>query len=333
MFQVDSGVTASLSGLTITGGSTTGSGGGLYNDGGIVTLTDCTISGNSAGGNGGGIANTGTLTVSGNTSLTSNSASIGGAMYNAGNVTVTTSGVSLSGTLTNAGSIVVDSGVTVYQGDPSSGASIINQAGATFDLQGTADLSSEYYADDTVFVAGTFTNAGTLEKSTGTGTATLGYALSNTGAVEVESSTFYESGSFSNAGGITVSGGSTLTVSGPLAQSGGSTILAGGTLTSTTSTVTLTGGLLGGTGTVNGNVSNTSCSISPGATGSAGKLTIQGTYTQGAGGSPQSRDRRKRGRGGVRPARRHGDRLAGRDDQYLHHQWIRPDRWAARFRC
>ena len=47
VFQVDGGVTASLSGLTITGGSA-GNGGGLYNDGGDVTMTDCTISGNSA---------------------------------------------------------------------------------------------------------------------------------------------------------------------------------------------------------------------------------------------------------------------------------------------
>ena len=33
VFQVDAGVTASFSGLTITGGSTDGSGGGLANDG------------------------------------------------------------------------------------------------------------------------------------------------------------------------------------------------------------------------------------------------------------------------------------------------------------
>ena len=35
--------------MTITGGSTTGNGGGLYNDGGNVTLTKFTVSGNSAG--------------------------------------------------------------------------------------------------------------------------------------------------------------------------------------------------------------------------------------------------------------------------------------------
>ncbi len=48
VFRVDGGVTASLSGLTITGGKTTGNGGGLYSDGGTTTLSDCTLSGNSA---------------------------------------------------------------------------------------------------------------------------------------------------------------------------------------------------------------------------------------------------------------------------------------------
>ena len=60
MFQVDAGVTASISGLTITGGTTAGNGGGLYNDGGTATLTNCTVSGNSATGTaagGGGVYN------------------------------------------------------------------------------------------------------------------------------------------------------------------------------------------------------------------------------------------------------------------------------------
>ncbi len=59
VFQVDSGVTASISGLTITGGW----GGGLANYG-TATLTDCTISGNQAA-NGGGVINSGTATLIG----------------------------------------------------------------------------------------------------------------------------------------------------------------------------------------------------------------------------------------------------------------------------
>ena len=45
VFQVNANVTASISGLTITGGKTTGSGGGLLSYG-TITLTNCTISGN-----------------------------------------------------------------------------------------------------------------------------------------------------------------------------------------------------------------------------------------------------------------------------------------------
>ena len=79
VFQVDPSVTASISGLTITGGNTTGSGGGLYN-GGTTTLTNCTVSGNSAtsyGGYGGGLYNGGTLTMT-NCTVSGNSASYGG---------------------------------------------------------------------------------------------------------------------------------------------------------------------------------------------------------------------------------------------------------------
>ncbi len=45
VFQVDGGVTASISGLTISGGSAVGKSGGLVNYG-TATLTDCTFSGN-----------------------------------------------------------------------------------------------------------------------------------------------------------------------------------------------------------------------------------------------------------------------------------------------
>jgi hypothetical protein len=53
VFQVDASVTASISGLTITGGRAGGPGAGVANYGGTTTLTDCTVSGNSAV-NGGG---------------------------------------------------------------------------------------------------------------------------------------------------------------------------------------------------------------------------------------------------------------------------------------
>ena len=81
VFQVDSQVVASFSGLTITDGAAA-AGGGVYNLG-TVLLTNCTLSGNSATSIGGGLDNAGTqsqafltnCTISGN-SVASDAATI-----------------------------------------------------------------------------------------------------------------------------------------------------------------------------------------------------------------------------------------------------------------
>ncbi len=67
VLQVDGGVTAVISGLTITGGSTLYSGGGLFNQG-TTTLTGCTIVGNRSASpigftGGAGVANRNNLTL------------------------------------------------------------------------------------------------------------------------------------------------------------------------------------------------------------------------------------------------------------------------------
>ena len=67
--------TSTLVGLTITGGLTADSGGGIDNDG-TLTVTNSTIANNSAGyGDGGGIYNAGTMTVT-NSTIANNSAGI-----------------------------------------------------------------------------------------------------------------------------------------------------------------------------------------------------------------------------------------------------------------
>ncbi len=116
VFQVDGGVTASMSGLTISGGTTTGNGGGLDNQG-TTTLTDCTVSGNSAGNDGGGLYNLGTTTLTGCT-LSGNSASgYGGAVFTKGedlgliNCTVASNSAGMSG-----GGIECQGTVTVTSG-------------------------------------------------------------------------------------------------------------------------------------------------------------------------------------------------------------------------
>ena len=108
-------VTATLSGLTITGGKAgvTSSGGGLYNEG-TTTLTDCTISGNSAD-VGGGLYNDATakLTLT-DCTISGNSAANAGGLYSLGTVNLTDctiSGNSASGVgggLANGGAASLD---------------------------------------------------------------------------------------------------------------------------------------------------------------------------------------------------------------------------------
>ena len=79
VFTVDNGVTATLSGLTITGGSATNGGG--IDSSGILTITTCTIESNSASSSGGGIWSGGqTLTIN-NSTINNNTAGVSGGIY------------------------------------------------------------------------------------------------------------------------------------------------------------------------------------------------------------------------------------------------------------
>ncbi len=100
VFEIDDGVTASISGLTITDGSaTTGPGlgsGGILNYG-ALTLSDVVISGNSDGSTaafgGGGVSNAGTLTLTGCT-ISGNTGGEGGGMLNFATLTIADSTIS-----------------------------------------------------------------------------------------------------------------------------------------------------------------------------------------------------------------------------------------------
>jgi hypothetical protein len=88
------GGTASISGLTITGGHATGSAGGGILNSGQLTVSDSTISGNSATADGGGIFNDGALMVSDST-ISGNSAQDDGAgIFNVGTLQVSDSTIS-----------------------------------------------------------------------------------------------------------------------------------------------------------------------------------------------------------------------------------------------
>ncbi len=111
VFQVDAGVTASISQLTITGGTATSGGGGLINFG-TATLTNCTVSGNTAS-TGGGLDNNGTTVTLTNCTVTSNtSTGTGGGLTNFGTATLTDCTVS-GNTAGGSGAIVFSSGGTL----------------------------------------------------------------------------------------------------------------------------------------------------------------------------------------------------------------------------
>ena len=86
VFSIGSGVTATISGVTIKNGSAP-FGGGISNEG-TLTISDSALSGNRATGEGGGIFNGSGLTVN-NSTLSGNSAFDGGGISNLGGVTVT----------------------------------------------------------------------------------------------------------------------------------------------------------------------------------------------------------------------------------------------------
>jgi len=113
VFEIGSGFTVAISGLTIQNGSAD-TGGGIFNVGTLM-LSNSTVSSNSVSGNGGGIYNNGTLTMT-NSTLSGNSAGVGGGIYTYG-ATVTLSNSTLSG---NSASYYGGGGIFVYNGSATS---------------------------------------------------------------------------------------------------------------------------------------------------------------------------------------------------------------------
>jgi hypothetical protein len=182
VFQVDSGVTAILSKLTITGGNSpnfsngggmtnsgsltlanctvTGnfanSGGGAFNSG-FLTLASCTVSGNSAVRNGGGVLNSGTLVVT-HSNLSDNSSFAGCGLFNAATATLancTVSGNTSTGTVgpgggTNSGGGVfngsenlgIASNATLSMSNCTISGNYAGFGGGVYNLEGTAALTN-----------------------------------------------------------------------------------------------------------------------------------------------------------------------------------------------
>jgi len=215
VFTVNSSVTASLTGLTISNGRAT-SGGGIYNAG-TLTVSDSTLDYDSASnpsysGGGGGIYNAGMLTLSDST-LDYNSASIsnggGGGIDNAGTLTVSDSTLDYNsasdnnfqaggdggGGIYNAGTLTLSDSTLDYNSvdapqDIGGGGGGIDNAGTLTLSDSTLDYNSASYG-----AGGGIDNARTLTVSD----STLDYNSASYGGGGIDNEGIY------NAGALTVS--------------------------------------------------------------------------------------------------------------------------------
>jgi predicted outer membrane repeat protein len=81
VFAVGPGGTLTLTGLTVADGLTTGSGGGIFNNGGVVTVANSIFHNNRASNHGGAIYSNGMLTVSDSTFNANTTDANGGGLY------------------------------------------------------------------------------------------------------------------------------------------------------------------------------------------------------------------------------------------------------------
>lgn len=171
-FQIDSGATATLNNLTLTGASAY-QGGAIVNFG-TLTINSSTISGNSAF-VGGGIHNAGTLTINASTISGNSSGSSdgqGAGIYNNGTVTITNSTISgnTNGT-TGFGAGIYNLGTLTVRSSTLSNNSA-GQAGGIFNtFAGSATLNNTIVANSTGGdLNGTFSGSFNLiEDGSGTG--------------------------------------------------------------------------------------------------------------------------------------------------------------------
>jgi predicted outer membrane repeat protein len=187
VFEIASGKTVTIAGLTITNGSAD-HGGGIYNYDATLTVSNCTVSGNTALGfdaRGGGIYNTqsGILTVN-NSTISGNSADLtGGGIYSGTpgfDATLTVSNCTVSGN--SAGT----SGGGITNNGGTAGAAYSTISNTTFSdnsaPQGGAIYQTEFQAFAQLTIGNTVLKAGASGANIDAGAGTvisLGYNLSS----------------------------------------------------------------------------------------------------------------------------------------------------------
>ncbi len=174
IFEISDGtgtlVDVTISGLTLTGGDTSGVDGGAIINSENLTLTDSVLSGNAASINGGGISNSGILTVT-SSMISGNSGGRGGGIYN------------ISGTLNVTGSTISGNSAGVLGGGISNEEGTLNVTSSTISGNSADFGGGGIYSDTDLFgLATTITNS-TI--SGNTVTTVWGGGILNTGGLTV----------------------------------------------------------------------------------------------------------------------------------------------------
>ena len=231
VFTVATGAHATLDGLTITNGSASGDGGGLYN-GGTLTVTNSTISGNSATNYGGGLYNGGTLTATNSTISGNSAANVGGGLYNSGTLTVTNSTISGNSAVYFDGGGIYNSGTLTVTNSTISGNSVDGYGGGLYNGGRLTVTNSTLFGNSAIRGSGIY-NGGrlTVTNSTisGNSASSDGGGLYNasSGTITLNNSTVSGNSTSGGGGGLYNASSGTITLNNSTV-SGNSATLAGG---------------------------------------------------------------------------------------------------------
>jgi uncharacterized repeat protein (TIGR01451 family)/CSLREA domain-containing protein len=283
VLRVDTGVTAAISGLTISDGRSSTNGGGISNQG-TLALTNCTVTSNSAAGFGGGIYSTGSLALT-NCDLSSNvSAAFGGGLsVNGGSTQISGGRVDGNKAGTSGAGIEADSGTMMITGTAVTG----NKSSGTGG--GIRNLGTMRLLDVTIIGNSAFSASGGIINRDGTLTMVDCAVMGNMAA--------YNGGAANNGAGVMSMTGCTVAFN--MATSGKNGGIGNGdsgdsvsmTLVNCTianNTAITTGGGIGNVGTllltnctVAGNAASGPAGLGGGIYFEAGKVTLRNTIVAG----------------------------------------------------
>lgn len=230
IFNVSSSITATISGLTISGGRSNLSGAGVSN-GGTLTLARVTITNNTAElglGHGGGVSNTGDLTLTHST-VSGNTGGVGGGgISNSNLITIMNSTIvgNLAGSTGPGGGLYNSGGIATVTNSTFSANTTNTNGGGVFNTGGTVILTNT-----------TVTNNATTNGTCGGVVGSSGTRVKNTiiannlnsdvfGTIESQDYNLIE-----NTAGATFTGTTTHNITGvdplvgPLANNGGPTLV------------------------------------------------------------------------------------------------------------